>query len=599
MSYDSELVNKQFQTNIVLKIGDNWYGNDQVDSDLTDIMGTGVGVPTNHVGLVQNARINPVEFDIKTVNTTTQTLSFELLDKDGIISTEIGMEDNAFLELPVLCYAGFITGSFDFADYKLIARTTTKKITKRANLYAIDSAELVSLLDAPIFDTVTALNGDITNLSTSLTLIDATDFPNSGQVRIDDEYLVYTGKSGNTLTGLSRGDLSSLADSHSDGTNVFLVYASGDINPITYLLQILVSPGGGSAYDVLSDGLGIDQSMVDIAGFEAIRSAFFNTELYRFYSHNVGKASTFIQQEILLATNMRIFAQDGKISGAVLDQITIGGTPPTIDEDSITALPSWSITSDGILNQIIIDYAYSEGEDKFSRTVIAQDDTSITTFGLKPALKLQFKGIKSDLNGATIAQNRADRLLARLGTPQASISVTTQFDKSDLSFGETVTLSHRYLPQPGGGLGINSQLEIISRSVDFALGNATYKLAYTSYANLRIGLIAPSPFIDSIVDQSTFDVEAGQGQFLAAGYKVVLFNVVTNAFLSDPVNEIASVVGDTVTMVDPWATTLTTDFILRFADYDQVSDEQKLIYAFVGYDIGTFGDGSKSYQITF
>lgn len=599
MSYETELANKQFQTNIVLKIGDNWYGNDQVDSDSGDIMGTGVGVPANHVGLVQNVKVNPIQFDIKSVNTTTQTLSFELLDKDAIISNEIGMEDNAFLELPVLCYAGFITGSFDFADYKLISETTTKRITKKQNVYAFESAELVSLLDAPIFDLSTALDGDVASGDTSLALIDSTGWPTSGMLRIDDEYIVFTGRSGNILTGLSRGDLSSLAADHDDGAPAFLVYQSGDINPITWLLQILVSPGGGSAYDVLDDGLGIDQSKIDIAGFEQIRTDFFDLELFRFYSHDIGKASTYIQDEILKATNMRLFSQDGKIKGAVLDQINIGGTPPVVDEDTIMGFPGWSITSDTIVNKVIINYGYSEGEDKFSRTVIATNDDSIATFGEKDAIEMSFKGIKTDLNGQTIAQNRADRLLARLSTPQSQITVSTQFDKSNLNFGETVNLVHRYLPQPGGGLGLNSQLEVISRAVDFGAGKADYKLAYTSYANLRIGLIAPSSQIDSIVDQSTFDLQAGEGQYWLAGYKVVLFNVVTNAFLPDAVNEIASVVGDTITMVNPWSSTLTTDFILRFAQYDEVSDEQKSLYAFVGYNSGAFGDGIKDYQIIY
>ena len=49
------------------------------------------------------------------------------------------------------------------------------------------------------------LSGAITAISTSLTLTDSTEFTNSGIVAIDNELMSFTGKSGNTLTGLTRG----------------------------------------------------------------------------------------------------------------------------------------------------------------------------------------------------------------------------------------------------------------------------------------------------------------------------------------------------------------------------------------------------------
>lgn len=599
MSYDTELVKKQFQTNLVLKIGNEWYSNDQVDSDALDLIGTGSGIPVQHLGLVQNVKVNPVQFEIKTVSSTTQTLSFELLDKDGLISAELGASPTAFLELPVLCYAGFVTGSFDFQDYKLIAETSVRKITKRSNLYAFDSTEITSLLDGNIFDTVSSLDSAITNTSTALTLTDASDFPNAGMIRIDDEYIVYTSKSGNILNGLARGDLSSIADAHDAESPVYLVFQSGDINPITLLLQIMVSPGGGGTYDVLDDGLGIDQNKIDITTFESIRDTFFPTEQFRFYLHNIGKASDFIQKEILLATNTRIFAKEAKISASILDQVTFSTTTTLVDENSITALPQWTINSDNVVNQVVINYGYSEGEDKFSRQYIATDNDSITTYGASNALVYNFKGIKADLNGAVIAQNRATRLLSRLATPQAQISVATQFDKSNINIGDNVNLVHRYIPQQGGGLGINAQLEVMSRSVDFGLGKAEYKLAYTSYANLRIGLIAPASQIVSITSQSVFNIPSSDSSAWDVGYKCVLFNTATNSFMPDAVNEIVSIVGDTVTMLNNWTTTLTTDHMIRFADYDQCSVEQTSKYAFVGFNSGVFGDGIKSYQIVF
>jgi len=83
------------------------------------------------------------------------------------------------------------------------------------------------------------LNGAINSSVTTLTLADASQFPSSGTnfVIIGSEEISYTGVSGNTLTGLTRGVAGTTAASHSDGATVtnstdFVAWgeaASGDL----------------------------------------------------------------------------------------------------------------------------------------------------------------------------------------------------------------------------------------------------------------------------------------------------------------------------------------------------------------------------------
>jgi len=54
----------------------------------------------------------------------------------------------------------------------------------------------------------------------SILLRDADEFPSSGVVRIDDEEIAYTGKSGNELTGLTRSFNGTLFGEHTKGTEV-------------------------------------------------------------------------------------------------------------------------------------------------------------------------------------------------------------------------------------------------------------------------------------------------------------------------------------------------------------------------------------------
>lgn len=64
------------------------------------------------------------------------------------------------------------------------------------------------------------LDGGIDDSQVSITLTDATNFPTSGKVLIDDEVITYTGKSVNDLTGCTRGTNGTAAAAHSDAAVV-------------------------------------------------------------------------------------------------------------------------------------------------------------------------------------------------------------------------------------------------------------------------------------------------------------------------------------------------------------------------------------------
>lgn len=71
----------------------------------------------------------------------------------------------------------------------------------------------------------TTLNGDITSSSDSIVLTDATNFPSAGYGFINDmnnsEVIQWTGKSSNTLTGVTRGKYFTTPHAHSSGTTIY------------------------------------------------------------------------------------------------------------------------------------------------------------------------------------------------------------------------------------------------------------------------------------------------------------------------------------------------------------------------------------------
>lgn len=86
-----------------------------------------------------------------------------------------------------------------------------------------------------------ALNGGITDSSTSLTLTDATGLPTAGLFRllIEDEILICSGRSGNVVSIFERGAESTAAAAHSDGEDVTCVLTNQGLQ------RYLLSTSGG------------------------------------------------------------------------------------------------------------------------------------------------------------------------------------------------------------------------------------------------------------------------------------------------------------------------------------------------------------------
>lgn len=92
------------------------------------------------------------------------------------------------------------------------------------------------------------LNGSITSGDTTLTLASAANFPTSGAVTCQSEIIYYTGKSGNQLTGLLRGQEGTTAASHANGVTVRMNIIASYHNTLkTSLIAVQTKTGTGSS----------------------------------------------------------------------------------------------------------------------------------------------------------------------------------------------------------------------------------------------------------------------------------------------------------------------------------------------------------------
>lgn len=596
-TYVTDVATKNYKQNIVIEFDDGttqtYFSTYQPDSGLT--------VDSDKVGLLRRATVSPTKVDVKSVNTTIANSSFELVDADEAVTAFIATDPQGqLMGNDVTIYVGRITGASPWADYSQIAKGKIKKITKTSNGYRFNIAENVDQLNNSIFNTKTDLTVAANDSQGTLTVTDTTDFPTTGTIKVGDEFMTYTGKTATTITGMTRAQLSSTAGAHDVGSEVLLVTSIQD-NPINLILQLLISNGGGGTYDVLTDGIGISPTLIDVAGFEAIRDSDFSGEQYQLYLYDIENALKLIEKQLLLSTFTRLIPKGGKIGLALLDQVNLGASVTDIDETSIIGNPTYDIDSNKIINQVEIAWDYDEGTKQFLNRTLYQDTTSISDYGAKQILKYEFKGVRTSLSGSTIIENLQSRLLARLSNPRARVSVKTQMDRSLEDPGDNIKLTHRYLPKPGAGtLGMSgTYLEVMSKALNFDTGQTTYTLEFTSSSNLRLGLIAPSPLPTSVTSQTIFDVP--DGSCYAVDDTLKLWDDSSSAYYADATVTITDVTSNTITVSPAFVTTLnTTNTRIKLADYDEASTNQRDTYGYIAPDTGTFvSDGSNAYVITF
>ncbi len=110
-------------------------------------------------------------------------------------------------------------------------------------------------------ETFSTLASDITSSSTTITLVDASSFDSSGEIRIAEERITYAGKSGNDLTGCTRGTSSTIALAHKKN-----VYAE------KYVAISSAEAGSSIGTNGLMDYTITERDIIDVETLELIAS---------------------------------------------------------------------------------------------------------------------------------------------------------------------------------------------------------------------------------------------------------------------------------------------------------------------------------------
>lgn len=591
-TYISELKNsKNFKGNVVIRFLGKYFAQRAPDSGLV--------ISSVYDNLVSSVVVNRTTVDPRRVSTTISNLSVTMLDKKGALSALVKDTGASLIGQTVEIWIGRSGVSMPFSEYKKLPDTKVKKISQQNGVYTFSSVGESDRINRPVYDLTTRLASDVLFNSTDFVCKDSIDdYPASGYLKLDHEFVFYASKNNGTKTfqTLTRGALGTTAVPHTEDTETYVV-EQVEANPLDIILQLLTSGGGGGAYDVLVDGLGISQSLIDVTAIEALRDLTFPTHTYRLGLYNISNALQFIEKELLEPNNLRFtYSRDSKITLALLNSSAFVEELDVMTHDSIHKSPKVDIDDNKIVNRIKVEWGYDESTGDFLERSEYSDAASIAAYGEKTPLSFQFKGLKSDLEGQTLVDAFANGLLERLSTPTPEITLNAFVSKSLLNVGDKTFLRTDRVPNANGRLNFAEEIEIIEQAINFQTGDVAFKLAFTTYTGSRPGYIAPSDSIAVVTAQDVVEVGAGRGDLWLAGWKVRLWNNTLREFESDPVNEIASMDGDEITFVTPWLTTLGTHHKIKFADYDDVTDEQKR-YCFVSINNRDFSADERQYKI--
>jgi hypothetical protein len=559
-------------------------------------------VPAPFNRLISSLTLNPTEVNPKLVNTTIATYSFKLLDRGGLVTQLVNGLGESLLGQPVEIWLGRSFVGMDFSDYFKLPVTKIRKLDSVDNYYAVTTTEETDRMNRQIYNAFTPLGVSILASTTVITAkSDLAAFPSSGVIKIEDEYITYAGIDlvNKRFTGCTRGFLATEPAAHAINSDVYLAEKI-EGNPLTLLLQLLVSPGGGGPYDVLKDGCGISQSLIDVAEIEDLRDSKFSGMEFRLVPSDVDIALKYIEAELLAPCNCRFtYSDNSKLTLSQLDQAEFIEERAIVDHDTLSKIPAWSVDTNNIANRIEISWDYDEITNNYRQNSVYQDDASIATYGLKTALTFSFAGVREDLDGQAIVDNFANRLLARVSVPSPEISITTHVDKSMNNSGSNMRLDTTTIPAQGGTLHFADDLEIVARSINFLTGDVTFKLAFASFTGQRSCYIAPSDSLVGSAAPNQIEVAAGRGDAYSIGWAMRLWDNDAQDYTSDPVNTILSITDDVITFVDDWATLSggPENVRLKFADYDDCTDDQKR-YCFISAGETVFNDGKQTYRIS-
>ena len=429
-------------------------------------------------------------------------MTFSLLDKDQEVTKLL--QQYVLNNKRVTIFAGFI--DMQEADYvKMFVGEILDFTLERDNVtWKFQVVTLWKTVKQNVMTAASNLTSGINDAVTTIPVVGTADFASAtaGEfyIIINDEVISYTGKTGTTFTGCTRGELGTTPAAHSNSDRVKNFVVLQD-NPVNIMLRILTSTGLGTngAYDDLpaSAGLGIDEDDVAVTSMEAERDRWLLGFTMKFELFDLTEAKRFLESEVLRFINAYpLVDNEGRLSMTVY-------TPPLptvqirqLNDDNLVEAPTWqgNLLARFFFNEIDMQYDYDFLTNTFGTRAFFEDSTSQVTYGDVKTLTMQSKGIRTAIMGQPKIDKIALRALQRFANPSPIIRAKAFMTERIVEPGDIVRLTTTKLPDLSrGSMGVVDQMvEALQVGTDYQRGVNNFMLLDTGFSyGRKYGAISP------------------------------------------------------------------------------------------------------------
>ena len=434
----------------------------------------------------------PTQINVITSETSISSSSFKLININGEITDLVSkytMKNRlvtiyqGFADIPESSYAIFYQGqinnwvkSFDATTYEFSV-VDAKKQLKQTILGG--HAQLTQ--DYHPGDGIMYLTST-DSFSTQTDYFDGLGDRNF--IRVKDSLYSYSNISDTTISGLNLVQLNANGTSsdevHQNGESVdnYILYQG---NPVTIILQIILSTGTGTNYsgtgtnyDVLPapQGVGVPYNLVNISNFESQQGLYVSGFYFQqFYSDQV-ESLKFMQSEILRQINAYIFVnQQGQLDIKMYYEPVGTLNAILLDNTNIIGIPQFDAnlqTGNDFYNEIDIKYDYQPVPDFFVNELLVEGTTSQNQYEESSTLNIEGKFLKSIYGARTVADRISSIILSRFGQPPPVITLNTLYTNHLLEPGDPVYLDSTVIPNyvTGRDGGTPILCEVISVQVN-------------------------------------------------------------------------------------------------------------------------------------
>lgn len=370
-----------------------------------------------------------------------------------------------------------------------------------------------------------------------------------------------------------------------------------------------------SQYDVLGEGVGLDPDEVDVTEFESVKQLFLSSFNYDFYiKDTIENAKDFIAKELLNPAGAYDLPRKSQVSLGMHSGPLPGANIVTLDASNVLNPGQLAIrrtTNKNFHNTVSYTFEEAVLTDKLLRIDASSDADSVAQIkvGIN-TLKIQSKGMRTTLNGDTLAAAATTRRLRKykyaaemIDNMRVNYKTGFNIEVGDVVLVDMASLKLTDIKEGGTRSGESRLFQIDNKKMNLR-GEVTLKLVDTNYdKDARYGSIAPSSNVKSGTSSTVFIIEESYSSVFGVNEFKKWENLVgasvrihNSTYSISGTGLISLVNGNTITVNTALGFTPAAGYIMSLDDYDNQTEDVKLKFVFASDGTNAFADGGLPYQ---